>query len=77
MSRRQPQARCPSCLLHHAYCMCASWTPLATRTRVIVFSHYRDARKPTNTARLAPRLLTRATVTLVNELVGRDRKSVV
>ncbi len=58
MSRRANLAhRCPDCLLHLSLCLCAELPRLETRTRVLLVLHRDEARKPTNTGRLAARSL--------------------
>jgi DTW domain-containing protein YfiP len=56
MSRRDNAAsRCPRCQLLGALCVCAlvPTPPLVTRTRLVLFLHRDEARKPTNTGQLA------------------------
>lgn len=58
MTRRANLAhRCPSCLLHLSLCLCAELPRVETRTRVLLLLHRAEARKPTNTGRLAARAL--------------------
>ena len=58
MSRRnRASARCPDCQLQVALCLCALMPTLPTRTRVVVLLHQLEARKTTNTGRLAHRCL--------------------
>lgn len=68
MSRRANVARrCERCRMHESLCMCALIPRIETRTRVVLFIHVSEERKPTNTGRLA-------TDCLVNsELVVRGR----
>jgi|JI6StandDraft_1071083.scaffolds.fasta_scaffold10768_5 DTW domain-containing protein YfiP len=56
MSRRDNAAsRCPRCQMLGALCVCAlvPTPPLVTRTRLVLFLHRDEARKPTNTGQLA------------------------
>lgn len=56
MSRRDNAAsRCPRCQLLGALCVCAlvPTPPLVTRTRLVLFLHRDEVRKPTNTGQLA------------------------
>lgn len=56
MSRRDnAAARCPRCQMLGALCVCAlvPTPPLVTRTRLVLFLHRDEARKPTNTGQLA------------------------
>jgi DTW domain-containing protein YfiP len=56
-SRRSRPARCPGCQLHLELCLCSELPTLATRTRVVLLLHQLEARKPSNTGRLALRCL--------------------
>jgi DTW domain-containing protein len=67
MSRRNNLERCATCRMHATLCLCALVPRLATRTRLALVVHYREARKPTNTGQLAARCLERSTVTIVGE----------
>jgi len=51
-------------MLHDELCMCDEFAPLETRTRLVVIMHRREAKKNTNTARVALRTLTNAEVML-------------
>lgn len=63
MSRRDnAQARCERCRVHRSLCFCASLPTLATRTRLVLFLHRYEARKSTNTGRLAASCLSNASV---------------
>ncbi len=54
VSRRENVAvRCPRCRVHQSLCICALIPRLATRTRLLLFIHRAEVRKPTNTGRLA------------------------
>jgi DTW domain-containing protein YfiP len=60
MSRRDNAAlRCPACLLHREVCLCALVPnpPLPVTTQLRLVIHRLEARKPTNTGRLAARCL--------------------
>jgi DTW domain-containing protein len=63
MSRRANAARrCTRCHMHASLCVCALLPKLVTRTRVVLFIHRAEARKPTNTGRLATECLTHSEV---------------
>ncbi len=47
--------------MHAPLCICAELPRLATRSRLILLLHYREARKPTNTGLLAAACLPRTT----------------
>jgi DTW domain-containing protein YfiP len=53
--------------MHATLCLCALVPRLATRSRLALLVHHREARKPTNTGQLAARCLVRSTVTIVGE----------
>ncbi len=54
MSRRENvAARCPRCRVHQSLCICTLIPRLQTRTRLLLFIHRAEVRKPTNTGRLA------------------------
>ena len=55
--RRRAGARCPDCQLQQDLCIYAQLPSLPTRTRVIVLLHQLEARKTSNTGRLAHRCL--------------------
>jgi DTW domain-containing protein len=57
MRGRRTTVRCPGCQLQLALCLCAELPTLATRTRVVLLLHQLEARKPSNTGRLALRCL--------------------
>lgn len=62
MSRRDnADLRCDRCHMHAPLCICAELPCLATRSRMILLLHYREARKPTNTGLLAAACLPRTT----------------
>jgi len=44
--------RCEGCGLHVELCLCSEIAPLTVKTRVVLLSHLREVRKPTNTGRL-------------------------
>ncbi|MBK8262412.1 MAG: DTW domain-containing protein [Nannocystis sp.] len=54
-ARRLP--RCPGCGLHSELCLCAEAPTLALSTRFIFVQHRRERDKPTNSARLAHKVL--------------------
>jgi DTW domain-containing protein len=55
-------SRCRRCLLHE--CCCAALVQVPVRTRVVVIMPTTEVRKPTNTGRLVPLLLTGGEVRL-------------
>jgi DTW domain-containing protein YfiP len=58
MTRRgNSGVRCAGCRLHQSLCVCALLPSLETRTKVLLFIHYFEDRKSTNTGRLATRCL--------------------
>lgn len=65
MSRRDNPDRCPVCRMHATLCICALVPHLATRTRLALLVHHREAQKPTNTGQLAARCLVSSTLTVV------------
>lgn len=66
MSRRdRAAARCLFCQMHATLCICDLVPRLATRTRLTLLIHYREARKPTNTGLLAARCLAGSEVRIV------------
>ncbi len=52
MSRERHVPRCPRCALHVPICLCDSLTPMATRSRVLVVMHFKEAVKQSNSGRL-------------------------
>lgn len=48
-------------------CVCALVPSLHARTRLVLFVHYREARKPTNTGQLAARCLSGSSVEVIGE----------
>ncbi|MEN9308171.1 MAG: hypothetical protein RL173_2103 [Fibrobacterota bacterium] len=54
--------RCPICGVHQHLCFCADFPVLATRTRIVFLQHPQEAKKPTNSARLACRILSNASI---------------
>lgn len=56
--------RCPECRMHRSLCICALVPRLETRTRVVLVLHQLEARKTTNTGRLAARCLTGSRVVM-------------
>jgi DTW domain-containing protein YfiP len=71
MSRRNPLERCATCRMHATLCICGQLPRLATRTRLALLVHHREARKPTNTGQLAARCLERSSVVITGE-AGRS-----
>ena len=59
-ARTQRRPRCPGCGLHLELCLCAEAPRLDLPTRFIFVQHRRERDKPTNSARLAHRLLPRS-----------------
>jgi DTW domain-containing protein YfiP len=55
--RAKPHLRCAECRMHRSLCICGLLPRIATRTRVVVVLHQREARKTTNTGALAARCL--------------------
>ncbi len=69
MSRRDNAAlRCAECRMLGGLCLCALVPRLETRTRVVLFIHRYEDRKPTNTGRLAARCLTNSEVIVRGEV---------
>jgi len=56
-SRKQRRPRCPGCGLHLELCLCAERPELDLPTRFVFVQHRREREKPTNSARLAHRIL--------------------
>lgn len=50
------------CHLHASLCMCSHIPHLLTRTRLVLVTHYREDRKPTNTGRLATECLSNSEI---------------
>ena len=58
MSRRDNGAfRCDTCALHQSLCICAHVPAISVASRLCLVMHRDEARKPTNTGRLAARCL--------------------
>ena len=53
--------------MHTTLCICALVPQLETRTRLTLLIHFREARKPSNTGKLAARCVTRSSV----EVIGK------
>lgn len=54
MSRRHnAHLRCPRCLMHASLCVCDLVPTIQTRTRLMLVIHRIEARKPSNTGKLA------------------------
>lgn len=49
--------RCDDCQMFATLCICDLIPQLTTRTRLLLVMHYREARKPTNSGRIAARAL--------------------
>lgn len=63
MSRRNnPHARCERCRVHRSLCFCAELPTLPSRTRLVLVLHRYEARKSTNTGRLAASCLSNSVV---------------
>lgn len=63
MSRRHnAHLRCPRCRMHGSLCVCALFPRIETRTRLVLVIHRIEARKPSNTGRLAAECLTNCQV---------------
>ena len=54
--------RCPVCGVHPHLCFCEGFPTFATRTRFVFLQHSQERLKPTNSARLACRILSSATI---------------
>lgn len=54
--------RCPVCGVHQHLCFCAGFPVLSTRARIVFLQHPQEAKKPTNSARLACRILSNAAI---------------
>jgi DTW domain-containing protein len=50
--------RCPRCFGTGARCLCAKLSPITTRTRFVVLQHLLEAKKVSNTARVAALAMT-------------------
>lgn len=55
--------RCPVCGVHPHLCFCAGFPVFATRTRFVFLQHSQETLKPTNSARLACRILSSSSIT--------------
>jgi len=65
MSRRHnAHLRCARCRLHGSLCVCDLIPSIATRTRLVLVIHRIEARKPSNTGRLAAECLTNSEVSV-------------
>lgn len=60
--RNNPHLRCLRCRLHKDLCACALIPRIETRTRVLICMHRDEAKKPTNTGRLASECLVNSRV---------------
>jgi len=54
--------RCPVCGVHPHLCFCSGFPTFATRTRFVFLQHSQETLKPTNSARLACRILSSASI---------------
>lgn len=54
--------RCGECGIHLARCMCPELAALPTRTRIVFVQHVQELQKPTNSARLALKVLSDARI---------------
>ncbi len=54
--------RCSICGVHQHLCFCADFPVYAPRTRFLFLQHTQEAQKPTNSARLACRILSTASI---------------
>lgn len=66
MSRRGNLDRCETCRMHQTLCICPLIPSLATRTRLTLLIHDKEARKPTNTGQLAMQCVQRSS----REIIG-------
>ena len=72
MSRRDNGAfRCDKCALHQSLCICAHVPTISVASRLCLVMHRDEARKPTNTGRLAARCLLGSEV-LIHGLLGEQ-----
>ncbi|MCB9539493.1 MAG: DTW domain-containing protein [Myxococcales bacterium] len=62
--------RCPRCALHVPSCLCAEVEPIATRTRVVIVLHDREATRTSNSGRLVPLTLTEGHLWLRDDATG-------
>ncbi|HEU4406072.1 MAG TPA: tRNA-uridine aminocarboxypropyltransferase [Polyangiaceae bacterium] len=62
--RETPGLRCARCRLHLGLCVCALLPRLETRTRLVLVMHRLEARKSTNTGRLAALCLANSEIVL-------------
>lgn len=54
--------RCGECGIHLARCLCPDLVALSTRTRIVFVQHVQELVKPTNSARLALKVLENASI---------------
>ena len=50
---RVPEGRCVRCWLRVDFCICPGIVPTQTRTQLVLIRHWREARKSSNTGRIA------------------------
>jgi DTW domain-containing protein YfiP len=62
MVRRSEQPRCDGCGVIAPRCICARLPRVALPFRLVVVQHGKERAKPTNTARLLPRVVERCTI---------------
>jgi len=62
MARRSDQPRCEGCGVIVPRCICARLPRVALPFRLVVVQHGKERAKPTNTARLLPRVIERCTI---------------
>ena len=60
--RKNRRERCVGCGLHQELCLCAEIPRIDVATEIIVVQHNRERGKPTNSARLIPMVLERASL---------------
>lgn len=73
MSRRPSTVRrCIACRMHFSLCICALIPRLATRTRLVLVMHRAEARKSTNTGRLAAACVEGSTIVIRGREDDRD-----
>ncbi len=71
--RSRRAERCTGCGLTPCLCLCDEIAPQATRTRLLLLVHRVEVFKPTNTARLAMRSLSHATLVACGNEAPQER----
>ena len=72
MSRRENrERRCARCRLHETLCVCTLIPRIETHTRLMIFVHRRELRKPTNTGWLASLCLPNSEVVVLGDAAQR------